>query len=350
MCPAELREVVFYVASSVVFYRLMSRRTITLVFIFILGGITGYLFTLVVRPLADSAPALRAGGFTFINPLLLCSASEHEQSDALSGMRTRLGETVARQKSLQYAEEVGVYFRYLDTGEWLGINEDKKFTPGSLLKLPVLIAYLKKAETNPGILSQQYIYEGTFDQGLSQNFKPEHGLIPGKQYSVEELLRSMMEESDNNAAQILMQHVDAGILDKTYAMLQFSPPETPLAINFISPRTFSYFLRVLYNSSYLTAEMSEKALALMSGKNFQYGIRSAVPETITVADKFGERILQEGSRQASELHDCGIIYYPGRPYLLCVMTRGSNLNTLPAVLKDVSAVVYSAVEAQSQSQ
>jgi hypothetical protein len=87
----------------------------------------------------------------------------------------------------------------------------------------------------------------------------------------------------------------------------------------------------------------------MSEKNFEYGIRSAIPTTITVADKFGERILQEGERQTNELHDCGIVYYPGRPYLLCVMTRGANLSVLPAVLKDISTVVYGAVEAQSQS-
>jgi len=28
-----------------------------------------------------------------------------------------------------------------------------------------------------------------------------------------------------------------------------------------------------------------------------------------------------------QLHDCGIVYYPETPYLLCVMTKGWNFET-----------------------
>ena len=44
---------------------------------------------------------------------------------------------------------VSVYFRDLNNGNWFGIREHDKFSPKSLLKLPLMIAYFKWAESNP---------------------------------------------------------------------------------------------------------------------------------------------------------------------------------------------------------
>jgi hypothetical protein len=45
-----------------------------------------------------------------------------------------------------------------------------------------------------------------------------------------------------------------------------------------------------------------------------------------------------------EMHDCGIVYYPYRPYLLCVMTKGSGeIKSLETVIQDVSKMVYEEV-------
>lgn len=55
------------------------------------------------------------------------------------------------------------------------------------------------------------------------------------------------------------------------------------------------------------------------------------------AQKFGERV---NSLQEIELHDCGIIYYPKNPYLLCVMTKGNNLDNLKSAIKNIYSIVY----------
>ena len=102
---------------------------------------------------------------------------------------------------------------------------------------------------------------------------------------------------------------------------------------------------MLYNGTYLTKEMSEKALELLSKVDFTGGIRSGLPSDMVVAQKFGERDISTTSGVAragdiKELHDCGIVYFPDHPYLLCVMTSGNNFDKLSSVLKDVSNVVY----------
>jgi len=41
-----------------------------------------------------------------------------------------------------------------------------------------------------------------------------------------------------------------------------------------------------------------------------------------------------------QLHDCGIVYYPQRPYVICVMTKGRDLDVLKNVIKGISEIVY----------
>jgi hypothetical protein len=51
-----------------------------------------------------------------------------------------------------------------------------------------------------------------------------------------------------------------------------------------------------------------------------------------------------------QLHDCGIVYYPKRPYILCVMTRGEKMDVLPKVIKEISTEVYRNVDEQVRSE
>ncbi len=65
-----------------------------------------------------------------------------------------------------------------------------------------------------------------------------------------------------------------------------------------------------------------------------------------VAHKFGERSFLD--KKTKQLHDCGIVYHPAKPYVLCVMTRGDDFDKLSAVLRSVSALVYQEVDAQQK--
>jgi hypothetical protein len=71
-------------------------------------------------------------------------------------------------------------------------------------------------------------------------------------------------------------------------------------------------------------------------------LRKGLPPGIPVADKFGEW-APGGDSDIRQLHDCGIIYYPGNPYLLCVMSRGLSYDDLSGVIGDVSRVTFNEV-------
>ncbi len=229
---------------------------------------------------------------------------------------------------------ISVYFRDLNNGPWFGINEKEKFMPGSLLKVPLMISIFKIAESYPGILQEEIFYKG--GDASFQYFEPEKKIEPDKIYTVEDLIEAMIKYSDNGAAVILQQYIALKQLNESYIDLGI---EMPSNSQYSMPvRTYSSFFRILFNATYLNRDLSEKALGILSQSTFKDGLRLGVPAGITVVHKFGERESNENSEK--QLHDCGIVYYPGQPYILCIMTRGNDFGKLSDVIKNISSLVY----------
>ncbi len=94
----------------------------------------------------------------------------------------------------------------------------------------------------------------------------------------------------------------------------------------------------------MSLDNSEKALGLLSSAKFEEGLSAGVPSEVKVAHKFGER--EESETNEIQFHDCGIIYFPNNPYLLCIMTKGNNLTNLETVLSTISKMVYEEVDSR----
>lgn len=162
----------------------------------------------------------------------------------------------------------------------------------------------------------------------------------GSSYKTEDLINKMIINSDNGAEYVLLDNINQTSLDLIYNVLNIENPNGKNDFT-ISPRTYSLFLRILYSATYLNEQDSEKALGILSGTTFIDGLVAGVPKGVIVSHKFGEYIVQQNNQpQQIELHDCGIIYYPKNPYLLCVMTKGNNLDNLKNTIKNISSIVY----------
>jgi beta-lactamase class A len=154
----------------------------------------------------------------------------------------------------------------------------------------------------------------------------------------------MIVYSDNNAFMFLTSYVNFIELKKVYTNLRIQNPLETTDDHYLSVQTYESFFRILYNSSYLNRESSDWALELMSQSEFKSGLVAGVPSTVTVAHKFGERIEEK----TIQLHDCGIVYYPKHPYLLCVMSQGPSFEFLEASIADISREIYSDIDSQNQ--
>lgn len=288
---------------------------------------------------------VRQSGYTFISPLLECEASEDMARSELAGFKSDLESRIVKLKSETNVKEISVYFRDLNNGPWYGLNEDVKFTPASLLKTPLMIALLKQAEEDSQLLTRTIVFSPELIDGSTlpeQTIEPSERLENGASYTIEELITRMIVYSDNEAMYILLKEIDEKTYDRVYSDLGLRLPNMTVSENYMTVKDYASFFRILYNASYLNKDMSEKALKVLSNTAFSGGLVKGVPSNITVAHKFGERAYSDQNDR--QLHDCGIVYHPRTPYLLCVMTRGDAIDRESTVIAEISKFVYEGVD------
>jgi len=272
------------------------------------------------------------GDYQFINPLLECDINAISRNTNLDQLRIKLEQ--------QFGSNTSIYYRDMNNGPWFGIHEREYFSPASLIKVPLMMSYLKKAESDPTILNKEILNTTIYDP-TSQNIQPKITLAPNQKYTIKQLIEQMIIYSDDVSFNLLNKGLTAKEVTSVYNDLgvDISKAIDDPNGNIITVKAFASFFRILFNASYLNPQMSEYALKILSQSQFKEGIVANLPQNITVAHKFGERqYLDTGLKQ---LHDCGIVYLPQKPYLLCIMTRGNNFDTLKSTIGEISKVVYS---------
>ncbi len=274
-------------------------------------------------------------GYRFISPLLDCADNTINQTETRN-LKAEVEDVIETNIDKANIKSASVYFRDLNNGPWIAYNTEEKFSPASLMKVPLLIAYLKRAETDKGFLDQK-INSGSTMTEIEQNMKPRLKIEQNTSYSVMELLEILIIHSDNVAGEVLLKNLKSYELEFVYSDLGLDFQGWVGGENFLTVKDYSSFFRILYNASYLNREMSELALSILARSEYDAGIKAGISDkNIVIAHKFGERNFA-GIKQ---LHDCGIIYNYNKPYLLCIMTRGEDFSVMKNVIKEISEIVY----------
>lgn len=285
---------------------------------------------------------VKASGYRFTSPLLDVELPEgFSVANEPILFKYKISDFVNLMTDGTRVRHISVYYRDLGDGPWLGINEHQKFNPASMMKVPVMVAWLRRAEKNPGILKQTFLFDNKVDLSEVQHNKPKRTLVSGHHYSVEQLLEYMLSYSDNNATSILYNNLSTIELDAVMdGMDVTNRPEN--GHNSITVHGYSGFFRILYNASFLSRGMSEKALQLLSNEDFQ-GISAGVPKGVTVAAKFGE-YESDDSNEGKQLHEFGIVYHPKGAYILGIMTQGNDLARQTETIRDISTLIYREID------
>lgn len=277
--------------------------------------------------------------YQFINPLLECDTTGISTNNGINSLENSLEKYIQNQKQVNKANHISVYFRDLKNGPVMAIDEQVHFSPASLLKLPLLMTYLKFSESDLNLLNRPIMITKDDLKQASQIIQYDTAgsvLNAGSEYTVGELLKTLIVYSDNVALHVLAQRLDTERYNKIYKDLDLPSPQDA-GEDFLSVKQYATFYRILYNSSYLSEDHSEQALHLLSQTAFDKGITQGIPKSVTVSHKFGERGLPDGQKQ---LHDCGIVYLPDQPYLLCIMTRGDSFEELSEIIGEISRKTY----------
>lgn len=238
--------------------------------------------------------------------------------------------------------QYGLYFEDLNSGARFGINETNLYSQWSLLKVNVAVTVLKKVEGREvNLESGIKLHPAGLD---TATLFPELNHT-GDELTVRELLDRLIRYSDNTASFALSGLFKADEFQDTLLAVGTLPAPSDKPRNFlppVSPKMYANILRDLYFAKYLSKPSSDLLLALMSDTVYDSQIRMGLPPETKVAHKVG---FNAG---CGEFHDCGIVYRPGAPYILCVMSKNSTREEADRVISEISRLVYEFVRQKKQ--
>jgi beta-lactamase class A len=274
--------------------------------------------------------------YKLINPLQKEVIDSNIQADSVilhySGLKERLENEIG---SPENEKNIGLFLQDSRTGAWLGINEKENFVPASLLKMPIMMAILKKADRGEITLNDKIKLVGEdLDQNSGQLYKK------GANYeiSVWDLLKEMVLASDNTAKNVLKRQLSETELNAIFAHVGIPNPYLDSNGQMVTPRGYSRIFKSLYFSTFLPDSLSEKGLDLTTDTGMENLISAGLPPEIQVAHKYGER--------PDGISDCGIIYHPKSVYFLCIMTKDIEIPKARELIANSSKIIFDFVSSK----
>lgn len=234
----------------------------------------------------------------------------------------------------KYPENISIYYEQINSGSNISVNKDLHLFPASLSKLAQAIIIARKVEEGLMDWNEKLL---TRPEDLSADSGDLYKTIGNTNLSVERLMEELLVHSDNTAQNIFRRHLTL----EDYIKFQ---DETGLLDLYndkglVSAKEYTRMLRVLYTSSFLDPENSEKILEYMSRATFHDYLSQGLPGGVKFAHKYGE------NREQFIFADSGIVYVPNRPYMITVIIKAKDFSQesrdwAVGLMKDISERAY----------
>jgi beta-lactamase class A len=312
----------------------MNRKIIAVLILSL--GLNIYLVFRLQSNQLNDPPKENSPKYKLTNPLQKEVIDSSIQADSVilhySGLKEQLEKEIG---SPENEKNIGLFLQDSRTGAWLGINEKENFVPASLLKMPIMIAILKKTDRGEITLNDKIkLVDEDLDQNSGQLYKK------GADYeiSVWDLLKEMILASDNTAKNALKRQLSETELNAIFAHVGIPNPYLDSNGQMVTPRGYSRIFKSLYFSTFLPDPLSEKALDLTTDTGMENLISAGLPPEIQVAHKYGER--------PDGISDCGIIYHPKSTYFLCIMTKDIEIPKARELIANSSKIIFDFISNQ----
>lgn len=226
---------------------------------------------------------------------------------------------------------ISMYFEYLPSGSTIGINDSDEYAMASLVKVPTVMAVYKKIAEGE-LHKDQMLTVKTED--INQNFGTFWQQGVGAQITLQEAIEKTLIDSDNTTHNMLYNLLSIEDRRDIYSDLDiFFSANGP----FVSAKSYSSILKNLYLSLYLSNADSNEILTYLSRSSYNTYLRAGVDSTVPFAHKMGVLNTVNGERISS---DCGIVYLPQRPYVLCVLIFSEEAAPVETHMKYISRIIY----------
>lgn len=241
-----------------------------------------------------------------------------------------------------YKGRAAVVIVDLDTKWRIEHDKDELIPSASIVKIPVMMAVFLASEEGKIKL------DDTIE--LKQSDKaPGSGILKnapaGSSYKVEDLVRFMITESDNTAANIIIDRIGINELNSYFAriglkqtnlsrkMMDFRSRKGGVE-NFTTAGEMADMFEQLYLGKFINKDVSAKCVKLLAGQKIKDRIPKKLPPETTVAHKTG---LENGV-----CHDVGIVYTEKGNFLISALTRHKYRSALASkrFISNISLFVY----------
>ncbi len=263
-----------------------------------------------LAPSADEVPPLRP-----FAPLALVPDRDLE---------ARIQERLARQDEGHYA----VVVKRIDDGVGVAIDADRVFYAASLFKVAVMVEAFHQREVGLLDFGESYVVSDYYD-----GFDLGPGVLRHcDTVTLDAALRAMMAVSDNVAAVLVQDRVGARFVND--ALVQLGARDTALLADDL-PTTAAdqaLIIEAIARGELIGREASQEMLNLLASETFDFGLPAGLPDGTVVAHKTG--------LWHNATHDVGIVFAPGGPYVIAVLTDGGFESDAADVIADVSRIVY----------
>jgi len=242
---------------------------------------------------------------------------------------------------------LGVSIKDLVSGQEFLLHSDEVFPQASSIKIAVLAELYRQNQSSSGGNSKAAKLNDSYSVQAS-DLVPDSdimlGLTPGvTRLTNHDLATMMVAVSDNSATNVLIDRIGMDkvnfLMDRlglSHTRLQRKMMDLKAAAegreNISTPREMMLLLQDIYQGKVLNAAMTEDFFKMLSTHKAGF-IPRDLPPDLRIANKPGEL---EGVR-----NDSGVVFVPGRPFVICVMTTYlTNERQGEEAISRISALAY----------
>ena len=223
--------------------------------------------------------------------------------------------------SHNFTGEVSIFIEDLTSRWQIRINQDRLFPSASLVKIPIMAACFYAANEGKIKLDEVLILK-TQDKSLGSGRLKE--APAGTKLSIYNLIESMITESDNTAANMLVQRLGFNYLNDCFKRLGLKDTNICREMmdfksrkqgqeNFTTASDLTFLLERIYYGNLINKFYSEMCLEYLKKQKIRDRIPAKLPPDTEIAHKTG---LERGL-----CHDAGIVFAPKGAFLICVLTK-----------------------------
>lgn len=241
-----------------------------------------------------------------------------------------------------FGQETGIIIKDLSTGWKITINEDKLFPSASVVKVPIMASLFSISAEGRLDLKQNLALKNSCKVLGSGRLKE---YSAGSEFTIEDLIEFMVEDSDNTAANMLIDYFGFDLFNSYFKkmglhntniarkMMDFKKRKEGLE-NFTSAGDLAYLLEEIYYNRLINRTFAQRCLDILKKQKINDRIPARLPVNTVIAHKTG---LERGV-----CHDAGIVFTPKGNFVVCVLTKHNYKFAKPAkkFISQVASDVY----------